>query len=113
MKLPNFDDVLSAAEQIEGYAVKTPFLKAQDLSEKLDAEIYIKPECLQRVGAFKFRGAFNRLSRLNEEERKRGVVAYSSGNHAQGVAASAQILDMNAVIVMPEDSPKIDRKSVV
>ncbi|MDA9770804.1 threonine/serine dehydratase [Emcibacteraceae bacterium] len=107
MKLPNFDDVLSAAEQIEGYAVKTPFLKAQDLSEKLDAEIYIKPECLQRVGAFKFRGAFNRLSRLNEEERKRGVVAYSSGNHAQGVAASAQILDMNAVIVMPEDSPKM------
>jgi threonine dehydratase len=107
MKLPTFEDVKSAAKQIEGYAVKTPFLKAQDLSEKLEAEIYIKPECLQRVGAFKFRGAFNRLSRLNEEERKRGVVAYSSGNHAQGVAASAQILGMSAVIVMPEDSPKM------
>jgi threonine dehydratase len=107
MNLPTFEDVKSAAKQIDGYAVKTPFLKAQDLSEKLDAEVYIKPECLQRVGAFKFRGAFNRLSRLNEEERERGVVAYSSGNHAQGVAASAQILGMTAVIVMPEDSPKM------
>ncbi|MBT5073931.1 MAG: threonine/serine dehydratase [Kordiimonadaceae bacterium] len=106
-QLPEFKDVLSAADQIEGYAAKTPFLKAYDLSEKLSAEIYIKPECLQRVGAFKFRGAFNRLSRLTDAERKRGVVAYSSGNHAQGVAASAQILGMDAVIVMPEDSPKM------
>ncbi|MBT7582821.1 MAG: pyridoxal-phosphate dependent enzyme, partial [Kordiimonadaceae bacterium] len=79
-QLPEFKDVLSAADQIEGYAAKTPFLKAYDLSEKLSAEIYIKPECLQRVGAFKFRGAFNRLSRLTDAERKRGVVAYSSGN---------------------------------
>ena len=106
-RLPEFKDVISAAEKIDGYAVKTPLLKAQDLSEILGAEIYIKPECLQRVGAFKFRGAFNRLSRLTEEERKRGVVAYSSGNHAQGVAASAQILGMDAVIVMPTDSPKM------
>ncbi|MCC3860543.1 threonine ammonia-lyase [Pseudemcibacter aquimaris] len=107
MNLPTFDDVLDAAKQIDGYAVKTPFLKAEDLSEKLDAEIYIKPECLQRVGAFKFRGAFNRLSRLNDDEKKRGVVAYSSGNHAQGVAASAKILGISSVIVMPEDSPKM------
>ncbi len=106
-QLPEFKDVVSAAQKISGYAVKTPLLKCHDLSEKLSAEIYIKPECLQRVGAFKFRGAFNRLSRLNPEERKRGVVAYSSGNHAQGVAASAQILQMDAVIVMPEDSPKM------
>ncbi|MBT6032169.1 MAG: threonine/serine dehydratase [Kordiimonadaceae bacterium] len=105
--LPEFKDVLSAAEKIAGYAFETPLLIAQDLSEKLDAEIYIKPECLQRVGAFKFRGAFNRLSRLTAEERKRGVVAYSSGNHAQGVAASAQILGMDAVIVMPTDSPQM------
>ncbi len=104
---PGFEDVLSAADAIDGYAVKTPLLKCEDLSEKLDAEIYVKAECLQRVGAFKFRGAYNRLSRLNEEERKRGVVAYSSGNHAQGVAASAQILGIDAIIVMPEDSPKM------
>ncbi|MDG1438822.1 MAG: threonine/serine dehydratase [Emcibacteraceae bacterium] len=107
MNLPTFEDVKSAAKQIDGYAVKTPLLKCQDLSEKLEAEIFVKAECLQRVGAFKFRGAFNRLSRLNEEEKKRGVVAYSSGNHAQGVAASAQILGMSAVIVMPHDSPKM------
>ncbi len=107
LKLPGFEDVLSAAEKISGHAVKTPLLKCEDLSEKLSAEIYVKPECLQRVGAFKFRGAFNRLCRLNEEERKRGVVAYSSGNHAQGVACSAKLLGIDATIVMPDDSPKM------
>lgn len=106
-QLPQLKDILSAAQQIKEYAVKTPLLMAHDLSQRLEAEVYIKPECLQRVGAFKFRGAFNRLSRLNDAERKRGVVAYSSGNHAQGVAASAQILAMDAVIVMPCDSPKM------
>ncbi len=104
---PEFADVLSAAEAIEGFAVKTPLLRCDDLSDRLNAEIYIKAECLQRVGAFKFRGAYNRLSRLNTEEKKRGVVAYSSGNHAQGVAASAKMLGIEAVIVMPEDSPKM------
>lgn len=104
---PKYEDVVSAAEAINGFAVKTPLLKCEDLSEKLNAGIYIKAECLQRVGAFKFRGAYNRLSRLNNEEKKRGVVAYSSGNHAQGVAASAKILGIDATIVMPEDSPKM------
>jgi threonine dehydratase len=104
---PKFADVLSAAEAIEGFAVRTPLLKCDDLSARLNAEIYIKAECLQRVGAFKFRGAYNHLSRLNEEEKKRGVVAYSSGNHAQGVAASAKMLGIEAVIVMPEDSPQM------
>lgn len=104
---PKYEDVVSAAEKIEGFAVKTPLLKCEDLSERLNAEIYVKAECLQRVGAFKFRGAYNRVSRLNEEEKKRGVVAYSSGNHAQGVAASAKILGISATIVMPEDSPKM------
>ena len=107
LNLPKFDDVISASEKIASYAVKTPLLKAEDLSEKLSADIYIKPECLQRVGAFKFRGAFNRLSRLTEDEKKRGVVAYSSGNHAQGVALSARLLGIHAIIVMPEDSPKM------
>lgn len=105
--LPTFKNVLSASAQIAGKVVVTPLLKCEDLSEKLDADIYVKAECLQRVGAFKFRGAYNRLSRLSDDEKKRGVVAYSSGNHAQGVAASAQILGIKAVIVMPEDSPKM------
>ncbi|MCL4170829.1 UNVERIFIED_CONTAM: hypothetical protein GTU68_002067 [Idotea baltica] len=105
--MPTYDDVVSAAEKISGLAVKTPLLKCEDLSEKLSAEIYIKAECLQRVGAFKFRGAYNRLCRLSDDEKKRGVVAFSSGNHAQGVAASAKILGINATIVMPEDSPQM------
>lgn len=106
-RMPTYDDVVSAAEKISGFAVKTPLLRCEDLSEKLSAEIYVKAECLQRVGAFKFRGAYNRLCRLNEDEKKRGVVAFSSGNHAQGIAASARLLGINATIVMPEDSPKM------
>lgn len=106
-KIPTYDDVVSAAEKISGLAVKTPLLKCEDLSEKLSAEIYVKAECLQRVGAFKFRGAYNRLCRLNDDQKKRGVVAFSSGNHAQGVAASARLLGIEATIVMPEDSPKM------
>lgn len=107
LNAPSFDDVKSAAEKISGFAVKTPLLRCDDLSEKLSAEIYVKPECLQKVGAFKFRGAFNRLSRLSDDEKKRGVVAFSSGNHAQGVALSAKLLGIDATIVMPEDSPKM------
>ena len=105
--LPELKDVISAAAKISDVAVKTPLLKCEDMSQKLSAEIYVKAECLQRVGAFKFRGAYNRLSRLNDEEKKKGVVAYSSGNHAQGVAASAKLLGIDATIVMPEDSPKM------
>ena len=107
LNAPSFKDVVSAAEKISDFAVKTPLIRCDDLSERLSANIYVKPECLQRVGAFKFRGAFNRLSRLSDEERKRGVVAFSSGNHAQGVALSAKLLGIDATIVMPEDSPKM------
>ncbi|MEZ5757217.1 MAG: threonine/serine dehydratase [Emcibacteraceae bacterium] len=113
LKLPEFEDVLSAANKIAGHSVKTPLLKCDDLSEKLSAEIYVKAECLQRVGAFKFRGAYNRLSRLSDDEKKRGVVAYSSGNHAQGVAASARLLGIDAVIVMPKDSPKMKLQNTI
>ena len=105
--LPNYNDILSAADQIKDKAVVTPLLRCEHLSEKLSSDIYVKAECLQRVAAFKFRGAYNRLSRLSDDEKKRGVVAYSSGNHAQGVAASAKILGIKAIIVMPEDSPKM------
>ena len=111
--LPKFNDILSAAEKIDGRTVETPLLKAQHLSEKLSAEIYVKPECLQRVGAFKFRGAFNRLCRLTDVEKKRGVVAYSSGNHAQGVALSCKLLKVKGVVFMPITTPNQKTQQVV
>jgi threonine dehydratase len=111
--LPKYKDILSAAKQISGYAVKTPLLKCDHLSAKLSADIYVKAECLQKVGAFKFRGAYNRLSRLTDTEKRSGVVAYSSGNHAQGVAAAAQILGIKAVIVMPKDAPQMKMENTI
>lgn len=103
--LPEFSDVLAARERIAGEAVVTPLLRSAVLDEISGGRILIKPECLQRTGAFKFRGAFNRLSMIPEEERARGVVACSSGNHAQGVAEAARLLGMPATIVMPSDAP--------
>lgn len=103
--LPTYVDVLSAAEQIAGHAVRTPVLESPLLNEKLGGRLLVKAECLQLGGAFKFRGAYNRISRLSEEERKAGVVAFSSGNHAQGVALASKMLGAPAVIVMPKDAP--------
>jgi len=103
----SFDDITAAAGRIKGHAVETPLLENALLNEHVGARVFLKAEVLQRVGAFKFRGAYNRLSQLNAEEKKRGVVAWSSGNHAQGVAAAAQILGIKATIIMPKDSPKI------
>ena len=104
---PTFADVEAAAARLAGQAVLTPLLPVQSLSEELRAKIYVKPEVLQRTGSFKFRGAFNKLSQLTEEQMQRGVVAYSSGNHAQGVAAAAKLLGIPATIVMPADAPRI------
>ncbi len=104
---PTYDDVVAAAEQIAGHAVTTPLLESPLLNEKLGGRLLVKAECLQRSGAFKFRGAYNRISRLGIEERKTGVVAFSSGNHAQGVAMVAKMLGVPAVIVMPTDAPEI------
>ncbi|MBV8684009.1 MAG: threonine/serine dehydratase [Caulobacteraceae bacterium] len=101
------DDVRDAARQIEGVAVRTPLLESPALEARVGGRILIKAETFQRVGAFKFRGAYNRLSRLSEDERKRGVVAFSSGNHAQGVALAGRALDMPVLIVMPSDAPKV------
>lgn len=101
------DDVLQAAERLAGQAVHTPLLRNAYLDEITGAQVLIKPECLQVAGAFKFRGAYNRLSQINAEARARGVVAWSSGNHAQGVAAAANRLGMPATIVMPADAPSI------
>jgi threonine dehydratase len=100
-------EIISAADRLLGHAVVTPLLEFPALNERLGGRVLVKAETLQRVGAFKFRGAYNRLSRLSEDERERGVVAFSSGNHAQGVALAAQLLGMPALIVMPSDAPKV------
>lgn len=105
--LPTFADIEDARERLRGEAVLTPLIESSLLNEAMGGRILIKPECLQRTGSFKFRGAWNFISRLGEEARQGGVVAYSSGNHAQGVAAAAQLRQLPAVIVMPEDTPEI------
>lgn len=104
-KYPTLKDIQDAADRIKDVAVKTPLLRSAPLSEHLGAQIFIKPENLQRVGAFKFRGAYNRLCQLSDVQKARGVVAFSSGNHAQGVAAAAKLLGIKATIVMPSDAP--------
>jgi threonine dehydratase len=100
-----FDDIIAAAARLRGVAHRTPVMTSRSLDRLTGAEAFLKCENLQRMGAFKFRGAYNRLAQLSPEERERGVVAYSSGNHAQGVALAAQLLDIPAVILMPEDAP--------
>ena len=107
MKLPTYSDVLEAAEAVKGRVTRTPLLRSVELDRVTGGEIFIKPECLQLTGAFKLRGAFNRLTRLSEAQRKAGVVAYSSGNHGQAVAFAAKTLGVHAAIVMPENAPKI------
>jgi threonine dehydratase len=102
-----FADIEAAAERLSGQAVVTPLIESPALNYRLGLRVLIKPETLQRVGAFKFRGAFNRLSQVAPADRPRGVVAFSSGNHAQGVALAARLLDMPAVIVMPADAPAV------
>ena len=92
--------------RFNGITIKTPLLRNETLDQVVGSPVWIKPETLQRTGSFKMRGAWNRISRIPEADRKRGVVAFSSGNHAQGVAESAKILGMKATIVMPSDAPK-------
>ena len=104
---PTFADIESAAERLAGKAVVTPLLESPLLNERIGGRLLIKAEPLQRTGSFKFRGAYNRISRLSEDEIKRGVVAFSSGNHAQGVAAAAHGVGAPAAIVMPDDAPAI------
>lgn len=105
--LPTFADVESAAAQIRGHAFVTPLIRNDLLDARVGGRVFIKAEALQRTGAFKFRGAYNRISRLSEEETRRGVVAYSSGNHAQAVAFAARLVGAPAVIVMPADAPRV------
>ncbi|HEX2802004.1 MAG TPA: threonine/serine dehydratase [Phenylobacterium sp.] len=100
-------DVEAAALRLKGLALETPLIESPALNERLGGRVLLKAETLQRVGAFKFRGAFNRLVQLSPDQRTRGVVAFSSGNHAQGVALAAKILGMPAAIVMPSDAPAV------
>ena len=103
-------DIDAAAKVIAAFAVRTPLLSLPVLNERVGAKVFLKPEGLQRTGSFKFRGAFNKLSSIPLASRGGGVVAFSSGNHAQGVAAAAQILHMQATIVMPKDAPLSKRE---
>ena len=104
---PGFADIEAAAARLAGIARRTPLLADTPLDEALGGRLLFKAECLQRNGAFKFRGAYNRLVQLDARERRAGVVAFSSGNHAQGVAAAARMLGIPATIVMPRDAPAI------
>ena len=97
----------AAARVLDGVAVRTPVLTSRTLDELVGARVFVKAENLQRVGAFKFRGAYNRIASLSDDDRARGVVAFSSGNHAQAVALASQLLGVSAVIVMPEDAPRL------
>jgi threonine dehydratase len=101
------DDVQAAASRLQGQAHRTPVFTSHTLDERLGARVFLKAECLQRTGSFKFRGAYNKISSLSEDERARGVAAFSSGNHAQAVALAARLLGTSATIVMPEDAPTL------
>jgi len=105
--LPTFSDVESAARQIAGVAHRTPVAASRSVNTRTGADVFFKCENLQRAGAFKFRGAYNALSRLTADERRRGVVTFSSGNHAQAIALAGQILGVPRVVVMPSDAPAV------
>jgi len=108
--LPTVADVDAAAERLAGVALHTPLVTSPVLDAATGGRVFLKAETLQRTGSFKFRGAYNKLAAIPKEARGGGVVAFSSGNHAQGVAAAAQLLDMRAVIVMPSDAPRAKRE---
>src|SRR5262245_635587 len=109
--LPTFEDIESAARQIAGSAHRTPVATSRTVNRRTGADVYFKCELFQRAGAFKFRGAYNALSRLTPDERRRGVVTFSSGNHAQAIALAGRLLDIPRVIVMPTDAPPVKREA--
>ena len=104
---PTVFDIQAAEDRLSDQVIQTPILESSQLNEQLDCRLLLKVEALQRTGSFKFRGAYNKISQIPTHKRSKGVVAYSSGNHAQGVAAAAQIFDLPATIVMPSDAPDI------
>ena len=104
-----YEDVEDAARRLEGVARRTPVMTSRTLDRQLGAEVFLKCESFQRGGAFKFRGAYNAISRLSPEQRRQGVITYSSGNHAQAVALASRLLETSALIVMPADAPRVKR----
>src|SRR5258705_7482256 len=108
--LPTGADMDAAARRLAGVALHTPLLTSPVLDALAGARVFLKAETLQRTGSFKFRGAYNKLAQIRHANRAGGVVAFSSGNHAQGVAAAARLLGMPAVIVMPADAPRAKRE---
>src|SRR5712692_8051327 len=102
-----YADVAAAAERLAGHAHRTPVMTSRTVDERAGADVFFKCENFQRMGAFKFRGAYNAMSRLSPEERGRGVLAYSSGNHAQAVAVAGKMLGIRVTIVMPADAPAV------
>ena len=113
MQTISYETILAAATRIDGHAVKTPLVESSVLNRIAGRRVLCKAEALQKTGSFKYRGAFNRLSQLSGESRARGVVAFSSGNHAQGVSRAAKELGISAVIVMPSDAPKVKVEGVL
>lgn len=111
--IPTVENVRRAAERIAGHAVRTPLLSSPALDETVGARVLLKCEALQRTGSFKFRGAYNAIAALAREDRERGVVAVSSGNHAQGVAEAARLFGVRVTIVMPSDAPTVKRERTV
>ncbi len=107
MKLVTYNEIEEAYDRIKDYANKTPVMSSRTLNEQLNCEVFFKCENLQRVGAFKFRGAFNAISQLPKEQLQNGIICHSSGNHAQAVALSGKLLGIKAVIVMPKNSPQV------
>lgn len=107
LTLPTYQDVEAAAKRIAGFAHKTPVLTSTTANKEFGGELFFKCENFQRMGAFKFRGAFNALAQFTPEQKKAGVIAFSSGNHAQGIALAAQLLDIPATILMPNDAPAV------
>jgi threo-3-hydroxy-L-aspartate ammonia-lyase len=105
--LPDFGDVVAAANRLKGHAHRTPVMTSRTMDERAGASLFFKCENLQRMGAFKYRGAYNALVQLPVDSRRRGVLAYSSGNHAQAVALAGRDLGIPAVIVMPQDAPAV------
>ncbi|MEM6625585.1 MAG: pyridoxal-phosphate dependent enzyme, partial [Pseudomonadota bacterium] len=109
---PVFEDVEAAGARLENVAVRTPLLHSDALDAAVGARVFVKPECLQIAGSFKIRGAYNRIVQLTKAERRAGVVAFSSGNHAQGVADAANRVGVSAAIVMPSNAPAVKVRGV-
>lgn len=107
--LPTFADVQAAVHRLQGVVHRTPVMTCHTLDERVGAQVFLKCESFQRVGAFKIRGAYNAISRLSEEERRRGVIAFSSGNHAQAVALACRLLEVDATIVMPVNATAVKK----